>query len=275
MKNNKKPQTVGSLREIGELKAASNGGMDVNDVEALMKDLDNDAIERSNAAFVEGVAKQMEAIEKGENVYRAAAEKLAQVEARIKKMTENNTFLDIFEDTPPIMTLRAKAAQLKEMMQKASEEDKKNPFAAKLLKFRRVHEEVKALVQKGNDALQQLKAGGEISDKTINELKDGYARHLYRFVEKDGWMECVPAQQLKEWSDKHQSFSNAAVSWTVKNCPDHHRQLCDHWYWGANEQGVALCKSLRVLDDVNTRIREFLKKKKQGPAASRLANSES
>ena len=264
------------LQDIGKL-VKRNGGPDVSDVEALMKGLDDDAIERANAAFVEDVAKQMEAIAKGEDVYRVAAEKLAQVETRVRKMTEDNKALDIFEDTPPITKLRAAAAQLKEMMQKAGEEDKKNPFAAKLLKFRRVYEEVKALVKKGNEALSQLKAGGEVSDKALSELKEGYARHLYRFVEEDRWMERVPQEQLNRWAKEHHAFNESAVSWTVRDCPDHDRQYCDHWYWGAqgDEQGVALCRSLRDLANANTRIRNVLKKKKQAPTVSRPADSES
>ncbi|KKT57220.1 MAG: hypothetical protein UW81_C0022G0013 [Candidatus Giovannonibacteria bacterium GW2011_GWC2_44_9] len=257
---------VNSLEEIGAL-MTNNGGVDVSDVEALMKGLDDDAIEHANAAFVEGVAKQMEAIAKGEDVYRAAAEKLQNVEARIKKMTENNTHKDIFEDTPPVMKLRAVAAQLKEMMQKASDADKKNPFATKLLQFQRVHNALKELVKKGNEVLDSLKAGKDVGEKVVEELKNGFARHLYRFVEEDGWMELVQEKQLKEWATQHQSFGKAAVSWTVKDCPDHHRQYCDHWYWGANEQGVALCQALGTLDGVNTRIREFLKKKKSVPVS--------
>ncbi len=262
-----KEQKITSLEKIGEkigeLKSASNGGLDVSDVEALMKGLDDDAIERANAAFVNSVTEQMKRIAKGEDVYRVATEKLQMVEARIKKMTENNTFLDIFEDTPPITKLRVVAGQLRNMMQKASDEEKKNLFAAKLLQFQRVHNALKELVKKGNDVFDSLDAGKDVGDKVVEELKNGFARHLYRFVEEDGWMERVPEKQLEEWAEKHRYFSRAAISWTVKNCPDHNREYCDHWYWGVGEQGIALCKSLGILGGVNTRIRELLKKKRQ------------
>jgi len=232
-------------------------------VEELMKSIDDDAIERANAAFVEGITTQMKRIAKDEDVHRVASEKLQKVEVRIKKMVDDNTFLDIFEDTPPITQLRAVAEQLRGMIQKASEEEKRSPFAAKLLQFQKVHNTLKELVKKGNEALDSLKDGKEVGEKIVEELKNGFARHLYRFVEEDKWMELVPKKQLTEWVEKHQSYSRAAVSWTVKHCQNHDREYCDHWYWGVGEQGIALCKDLGVLGGVNTRIREILKKKKQ------------
>ena len=129
-----------------------------------------------------------------------------------------------------------------------------------LYRFRRDHAELRDLVDKGHAVFKALRNGEKADERTLDEIKVGYADFLHALLREERIAE-VSGEQLQKWGERHESFSDHAASWLYRDCKVCERGRCrTHWFWGihGDDQSIQLAKDLRALNNINSRIRNHL-----------------
>lgn len=168
------------------------------------------------------------------------------------------------KDTPQMVTLRKWIESAKDLEKHVGAD------TVGLLEFRKTHDQIKALAEKGERVLKALEHHQEVADEEIAGLNNEYANYLHHFV-REGKVERIPREQLKAWDRDNKKFHNFGFSWTYKErqpdgsyeecCPDGD-ECSEHWFWGkqGDDQSVALAKVMIRLANANWKIRSFRKR---------------
>jgi len=194
-------------------------------------------------------------------------EGLDEMTSALQKLESLNEKKKLRVDTPHMKELRARIVAAKGLLEKI------NPEAVQLVRFRRDHEELRALVSKGHDVFKALKKGEKPDEATLKQLTAGYADLLHSLLREERIVE-VEEDQLHEWADRHESFSDHAASWFYRDCRVCDRGRCrTHWYWGVNgdDQSIQLAKDLRALNNINSRICDHLNPRPPRPGKAKPA----
>lgn len=153
-----------------------------------------------------------------------------------------------------------------------------------LLKFRKLHDNIKALAEKGEKVLKALEHRQEVNEEEIAELGRGYADHFHCLV-REGKVARITREQLKAWDRSGKKFHNFGFSWTYKErqpdgayeecCPDGD-ECSEHWFWGkeGDDQSVALAKVMIRLANANWKIRNIRKHSGNGTGHLPASKSE-
>lgn len=220
--------------------------------EGVVKDIKN--YKAINSAFMRDV-EQVEKLFKSLDQMHLDLEKLEEG-ARRKGFAVGREKEFVIE-TPPMRDLRGQIAATKKLL------DKCNPEALKLVRFRRDHEAMHALVGKAKAIFKSLQNGEKVDEATLKEITKGYADFLHNLLREER-IEEVEEDQLREWANKKpkgESFSIHACSWVYRDCRVCDRGRCrTHWFWGINgdDQSIQLARDLRNLNNENSKIRNFL-----------------
>lgn len=280
----KNGQTVKSFQDLKNLKgvdkAVSDGvgkRMDVSGLEVVvdeaMPGLDgdegtlNDLRNFKARDFLKGHKEDTEAFLRDVAKIEEIFDGLDEMSEALRKLEDLNEKKRLRVDTPHMKELRSRIDMAKGLLERAS------PEAVELVRFRRDHEAIRALVNKGHAVFKALKKGEKADEKTLDELKVGYADFLHTLLREERIVE-VESEQLKDWGNRHESYSDHAASWFYRDCKVCERGRCrTHWFWGmaGDDQSIQLAKDLRALNNINSRIRNHLNPRRPAPTESKPA----
>ena len=259
-------RSVRSLKEVSELLHVVKSGD--SGLQSLL-DFDPDKMIEDDQNYFDDFVERFEIAEKSTKNLEKARETLKTLKARNEKRCRE---LNIpVKDTPQIMTLQKLIETAKDLEKRVGAD------TLALLGFRETHNQIKALADGGEAILKDLKRGEKIADEEIAKPGKGYADHFHCLV-REGKVERIPREQLKEWDKRGEKFYKFGFSWTYKErqsngsyeeyCPDGDK-CSEHWFWGksGDDQSTALSKAMIRLSKVLWDIRSFQKRSSSSPAS--------
>jgi hypothetical protein len=132
--------------------------------------------------------------------------------------------------------------------------------AIKLLNFRENYRQLVEYAQRAHATWKKLSSGREsVSNDEILVPRRAYARIFNELLDA-GRIERLPRNDHERLKREH-TLNSVAFCWTFRDCKEHNREYCNHWFWGirGDDQSIALARQMANLSNSNFKIRQWHK----------------